>query len=122
MRSSRQSLLAAFERLIGDHGGALRPSVPDVFAIIPAPAHALAESRLASGETITRVKGVICSTAPEQLYSGFAQGLAHTGARGVREALKAFQHGRGDTNPLCAQSAAPLLGRSGSGPSRSSFS
>ena len=59
-----KTLLAAFERLIVDQGGAVRPNA-DVVRIIPGPGSRASGVELASGEKITAAKGVICSTGPD---------------------------------------------------------
>ena len=64
-----KTLLAAFERLIVDQGGAVRTNA-DVVRITPGAGARASSVELASGEKIAAAKGVICSTGPEQLYDG----------------------------------------------------
>ena len=64
----RQDAASAFERLIVDQGGAVRPNA-DVARIVPGPGARAGGVELASGETIAAARGVICSTTPEQLYN-----------------------------------------------------
>jgi phytoene dehydrogenase-like protein len=90
-----KTLLAAFERLIVDQGGAVRPSA-DVVRIIPDAGSRASGVELANGEKITAAKGVICSTGPEQLYNGLLKGWPVPAPHEVRRGLKAFRHGKGD--------------------------
>jgi phytoene dehydrogenase-like protein len=88
-------LLAAFERLIIDQGGAVRPNA-NVVRVLPGPASRAGGVELASGETITAAKGVICSTAPEQLYNELLKDWPVPPPPDIRRGLKAFRHGKGD--------------------------
>jgi phytoene dehydrogenase-like protein len=88
-------LLAAFERLIVDQGGAVRSNA-DVVRIIPGPGSRASGVELASGETITAAKGVICSTAPEQLYNELLKDWPMPPPPDIRRGLKALRHGKGD--------------------------
>jgi phytoene dehydrogenase-like protein len=90
-----KTLLAAFERLIVDQGGAVRPSA-EVVRITPGPGSRAAGVELANGEKITAAKGVICSTGPEQLYNGLLKDWPIPAPAEVRRGLKAFRHGKGD--------------------------
>ena len=90
-----KTLLAAFERLIVDQGGAVRPSA-DVVRIIPDAGSRASGVELANGEKITAAKGVICSTGPEQLYNGLLKDWPVPAPHEVRRGLKAFRHGKGD--------------------------
>ena len=98
-----KTLLAAFERLIVDQGGAVRANA-DVVRIIPGPGSRASGVELASGETITAAKGVICSTGPEQLYDGLLKDWpipAPAGGSARPESLSARQGRHAD--PLCAE-------------------
>ena len=109
-----KTLLAAFERLIVDQGGAVRPSA-DVARIIPGPGSRAGGVELASGEKITAAKGVICSTGPEQLYNGLLKDWPTPAPAEVRRGLKSFRHGKGDMQIHYAlKSSATLARRSGS--------
>ena len=90
-----KTLLRAFERLIVDQGGAVRANA-DVVRIIPGPGSRASGVELASGETITAAKAVICSTGPEQLYNGLLKDWPIPAPAEVRRGLKAFRHGKGD--------------------------
>jgi phytoene dehydrogenase-like protein len=90
-----KTLVAAFERLIIDQGGAVRANA-DVVRILPGPGSRASGVELAGGETITTAKGVICSTGPEQLYSGLLKDWPIPAPPDVRAGLKAFRHGKGD--------------------------
>ena len=90
-----KTLVAAFERLIVDQGGAVRTNA-DVVRIIPGPGSRASGVELASGEKITAAKAVICSTGPEQLYNGLLKDWPIPAPADVRRGLKAFRHGKGD--------------------------
>src|SRR6202042_2242742 len=90
-----KTLLAAFERLIVDQGGAVRPSA-EVVRITPGPGSRATGVELANGEKITAAKGVIFSTGPEQLYNGLLKDWHIPEPAEVRRGLKAFRHGKGD--------------------------
>jgi phytoene dehydrogenase-like protein len=90
-----KTLLAAFERLIVDQGGAVRANT-DVVRIVPGPGACANGVELASGETITAARGVISSTAPEQLYNKLLKDWPLPAPPDVRAGLKAFRHGKGD--------------------------
>jgi phytoene dehydrogenase-like protein len=90
-----KTLLAAFERLIVDQGGAVRPRA-DVVRIIPGAGSRATGVELANGEKITAAKGVICSTGPEQLYNGLLKDWHIPEPAEVRRGLKAFRHGKGN--------------------------
>ena len=103
-------LLAAFERLIVDQGGAVRPNA-DVVRVLPGPGSRAGGVELASGETITAAKGVICSIAPEQLYNGLLKDWPMPPPPDVRRGLKAFRHGKGDMQIHYALKGRPTLAR-----------
>ena len=90
-----RTLLQAFEQLIVDQGGAVRPNA-DVVRVTPGPGARAAGVELASGETITAARGVICSTAPEQLYGKLLKDWPVAAPPDVQRGLKAFRHGKGD--------------------------
>ncbi len=90
-----KTLLAAFERLIVDQGGAVQTNA-HVGRITPGPSARASGVELASGEKIPAARGVICSTAPEQLYNGLLKGWPVAAPPDVRAGLKAFRHGKGD--------------------------
>ena len=101
-----RTLLAAFERLIVDQGGAVRANA-EVVRIIPGPGSRASGVELASGETITAAKGVISSTGPEQLYDGLLKDWPIPAPAEVRRGLKAFRHGKGDMQIHYALKGAP---------------
>ena len=90
-----RSLLAAFERLIVDQGGALRVNA-DVVRILPDAGGRAGGVALASGERLTAAKGVISSTTPEQLYAGLLKDWPAPSPADVRRGLKAYRFGKGN--------------------------
>ncbi|TGR75622.1 FAD-dependent oxidoreductase, partial [Mesorhizobium sp. M2D.F.Ca.ET.223.01.1.1] len=66
VKGGAKNLLAAFEALIKERGGEIRVNA-DVASIVQAGGRA-SGVRLASGETVTATKSVICSVTPTQLY------------------------------------------------------
>jgi phytoene dehydrogenase-like protein len=90
-----KTLITTFERLIVDQGGAVRPNA-DVMRIIPGPGPRAVDVELASGERITAAKGVICSTAPEQLYNKLLKDWPIAAPPDVRRGVKTYPHGKGD--------------------------
>ncbi len=90
-----KTLLAAFERLIVEQGGALRSNA-DVVRITPGAGARAAGVELASGEKISAAKSVICSTGPEQLYDGLLKDWHLSAPAEVQRGLKAFRHGKGN--------------------------
>ena len=96
-----KTLLAAFEKLIGDHGGIVRCGA-DVERIETAPKRAI---RLAGGERIEVNHGIICSTTPNQLYERLLKNEAR--AEEPRRALRQFRYGKGDMQIHYALDAPP---------------
>jgi phytoene dehydrogenase-like protein len=90
-----KTLLQAFERLIVDQGGAVRPNA-EVARIVPGPGARAGGVELASGEKVVAARGVICSTTPEQLYNQLLKDWPTPAPLEVRRGLKAFRHGKGD--------------------------
>jgi phytoene dehydrogenase-like protein len=101
-----KTLVAAFDRLIVDQGGAVRANA-DVVRITPGPGSRAAGVELASGEKITASRGVICSTGPEQLYNGLLKDWPTPAPAEVRRGLQAFRHGKGDMQIHYALKAPP---------------
>ena len=100
-----RSLLAAFERLIADQGGAVRTSA-EVEAILPGPNGRVGGIRLASGEIVRARKGVLCSMTPHQLYGRLLAGWGELPA-GVVEGLRRYRFGKGNMQIHYALSAKP---------------
>jgi phytoene dehydrogenase-like protein len=90
-----KSLLAAFERLIVDQGGAVRSNA-DVVRLVSGPGARARGVELAGGEKVDAAKGVICSTGPEQLYNRLLKDWPVPVPPDVRRDLKAYRHGKGD--------------------------
>ncbi|TKB30171.1 MAG: NAD(P)/FAD-dependent oxidoreductase, partial [Mesorhizobium sp.] len=66
VKGGAKNLLAAFEALIKERGGEIRVNA-DVASLVQTGGRATGV-RLASGETLTAAKGIICSVTPTQLY------------------------------------------------------
>jgi len=99
-----RTLLSAFERLIGDHGGETR-CCADVDQILLGPGGRASGVRLASGETIGANRGVICSTTPGQLYGRLLR--EQPSPAEIAAAVKRFRHGKGDMQIHYALDAPP---------------
>ncbi|MGD0564134.1 MAG: NAD(P)/FAD-dependent oxidoreductase [Roseiarcus sp.] len=99
-----RSLLGAFERLIGDQGGEIRCGA-DVDKILLGPSGRANGVRLASGETISANRGVICSMTPGQLYGRLLQDRPPP--PNIAAAVKRFRHGKGDMQIHYALDAPP---------------
>ena len=97
-----RALIAAFEKLIGDLGGAIRCGV-DVDKVLLDAGGRASGVRLASGESIAAGKGVICSMTPGQLYGR----LAPNPPPEIASAIKRFRHGKGDMQIHYALDAPP---------------
>jgi phytoene dehydrogenase-like protein len=96
------SLIAAFEALIADHGGAIRCGA-DVDKILLNASGRAEGVRLASGETIHADKGVICSMAPDQIYSRATPNPPPE----VAAATKRYRYGKGNMQIHYALDAPP---------------
>lgn len=99
-----RALLSAFEKLIGDQGGEIRCRA-DVDRVLIGPNGRASGVRLASGQTIAANRGVICSTAPGQLYDRLLQDQPRP--PDVAAAVKGFRHGKGDMQIHYALDAPP---------------
>jgi len=91
VKGGAKNLLAAFEALIAERGGEIRTG-SDVASIVEEGGRATGV-RLASGETISASKGVICSVTPTQLYErllGKAAPVADVAATG------SYRYGKGN--------------------------
>ena len=106
-RAAGRSLLSAFEALIKERGGEIRTGA-DVASIIQSGGRATGV-RLASGETITADKGVICSVTPTQLYGRLLGKDAPKPSHRSDEEISLRQGQFPD--PLCARQAAGLARR-----------
>ncbi len=95
-------LLIAFERLIEERGGEIRTGC-DVETVELRDGRA-SGVRLASGETFSARKSVICSTAPNQLYGRL---LGANAPESEGEATSGFRHGKGNFQLHYALDAAP---------------
>jgi len=91
VKGGGKNLLAAFETLIKERGGEIRTNA-DVASIITENGRATSV-RLASGETISSAKSVICSVTPTQLYGRL---LGNAAPQGATDAVKKFRYGKGN--------------------------
>ena len=101
-----RNLLAAFERLIVDQGGAVRTGA-EVARILRSANGRAAGVKLADGETILATRGVICSTTPNQLYKSLLKDWPTPPPRAVADGLKRYRYGKGDMQMHYALSAPP---------------
>lgn len=104
IRGGAENILRAFERFIGDHGGAIRTAA-DVTEIIVDEANRATGVMLASGEKIVAGMGVICSTTPSQLYGRLLAN--HAASDPGRERSRAFRHGKANMQIHYALKAPP---------------
>ncbi|MER9433972.1 NAD(P)/FAD-dependent oxidoreductase [Mesorhizobium sp. M0618] len=91
VKGGAKNLLAAFEALIRERGGDIRTGA-DVTSIVQSNGRA-SGVRLASGETITANKGVICSVTPTQLYGRL---LGADAPKADVEATQKYRYGKGN--------------------------
>ena len=91
VKGGAKNLLSAFEALITERGGEIRTGA-DVASIIQTNGRANGV-RLASGETITANKSVICSVTPTQLYGRL---LGKDAPKDDVEATQKFRYGKGN--------------------------
>lgn len=98
------ALLAAFEKLIADHGGVIRCGA-DAERIETDRAGRARAVRLSSGERIEVEAGVICSMTPHQLYGRLLKDESK--AEAARKELKQFRFGKGDMQIHYALDAPP---------------
>jgi phytoene dehydrogenase-like protein len=99
-----KSLLGAFERLIGDQGGAIRTGA-DVEKVLLDAAGRATGVTLSSGETIQAGKGMICSMTPAQLYGRLLRDNAPPSE--ISAGLRSYRHGKGDMQIHYALDAPP---------------
>jgi phytoene dehydrogenase-like protein len=91
VKGGAQNLLAAFEALIKEKGGEIRTGA-DVASVIVEGGRATGV-RLASGETITAKKSVVCSVTPTQLYERL---LGKAAPEDDVAATKEYRYGKGN--------------------------
>ncbi|TIX36344.1 MAG: NAD(P)/FAD-dependent oxidoreductase, partial [Mesorhizobium sp.] len=91
VKGGARNLLSAFEALIRERGGEIRTGA-DVAAIAQNGGRATGV-RLASGETITANKSVICSVTPTQLYGRLLGGAV---SKADVEAAQKYRYGKGN--------------------------
>src|SRR5580704_993772 len=87
------SLIGAFERLIGDQGGQILSAADVEKVLLDAGGRAIGV-KLSSGETLTSGKGVICSVTPAQLYSRLLRDSAPPPE--IAAAWRRYRHGKGN--------------------------
>ena len=98
------NIIAAFERLIRDHGGEIRTNA-DVTEVMVDDAGRATGVVLATGERITAAEGVICSVTPTQLYGRLLKNWP--GAKLQREETRGFVYGKGNMQIHYALKSAP---------------
>jgi phytoene dehydrogenase-like protein len=104
VKGGAQNILAAFARLIADHGGEIRTNA-DVAEVIVDEAGRATGVMLASGEKIMAGQGVICSMTPAQLYGRLLK--SWPGAEPQRAEARGFVHGKGNMQIHYALKSAP---------------
>jgi phytoene dehydrogenase-like protein len=102
VKGGAKNALAAFEALIKERGGEIRTSA-DVASIVTANGRATGVT-LASGETISAAKSVICSVTPTQLYGRL---LGAAAPQPAVEAVKSYRYGKGNFQLHYALNAPP---------------
>jgi phytoene dehydrogenase-like protein len=107
VKGGSQNLLAAFERLITDHGGAIRTSA-DVDAILTGAGGKARGVRLAGGETIDASEGVIASVTPTQLYGRLMKDAAAPLPAEIEDSVKSYRYGKGNMQIHYALKSPPL--------------
>ena len=90
-----KTLLAAFERIILDQGGAVRTN-SDVVRILPQTGGRADGVELASGEKVAVGRGLVCSTTPDQLYNNLLKDWPTPMPADVKKGLKAYRYGKGN--------------------------
>lgn len=91
VKGGAKNLLAAFEALIRERGGEIRTGA-DVASVIVEGGRA-SGVRLASGDTVTASKSVICSVTPTQLYERL---LGKDAPQADVAATKKYRYGKGN--------------------------
>jgi phytoene dehydrogenase-like protein len=104
VKGGAQNILAAFERLIHDHGGEIRTGA-DVAEVIVGEQGRATGVVLASGEKLMAAEGVICSMTPGQLYGRLLK--PWPAAEPQRAEARGFVHGKGNMQIHYALKSAP---------------
>ena len=91
VKGGARNILAAFEALIRERGGEIRTGA-DVASIVQSNGRA-SGVKLASGETISAGKSVICSVTPTQLYERLLGGAKPADDP---DAVKNYRYGKGN--------------------------
>jgi phytoene dehydrogenase-like protein len=105
-RGGASSLVAAFERLIGHQGGEIRTGA-DVEKIMAGTGSRASGVRLANGETLNAISGVICSTTPNQLYDRLLSHWPQPLPAPIRESVAGYRYGKGNMQIHYALSEPP---------------
>ncbi len=92
VKGGATNAVTAFKALIEAQGGEVRTGA-DVAEIVLSDGEA-SGVRVASGETLTAERGVICSVTPTQLYERLLPQSA--GGSGDRERARSYRYGKGD--------------------------
>ncbi|HWT29778.1 MAG TPA: NAD(P)/FAD-dependent oxidoreductase, partial [Propylenella sp.] len=103
VRGGAGKAVDAFAALIRSQGGEVRTRA-DVAEIVVADGHARGV-RLAGGETIEAVRGVICSVAPTQLYERLLPASAVDAVE--RDRVSSYRYGKGNMQIHYALKAPP---------------
>lgn len=93
VKGGAQNLLDAFARLIRDKGGTIEVGA-DVARVLRDGRGAASGVALADGRTVSAAKGVICSTAPDQLYGRLVADAPLP--PDIREGLARYRYGKGN--------------------------
>ncbi len=104
VKGGAKNALAAFERLIRDHGGEILVGT-DVERVLVDAKGGARGVRLAGGREIEAAKGVICSVTPNQLYGRLLADVALPAD--VTEAVAQYRYGKGNMQVHYALKAPP---------------
>jgi phytoene dehydrogenase-like protein len=90
-----RTLLAAFELLIADTGGTIRTGA-DVVRVLPGADGGAGGVELAGGAIVSARQGVICSTAPGQLYGRLLKDWPAPLPEAVAQGVASYRNGKGN--------------------------
>jgi phytoene dehydrogenase-like protein len=104
VKGGAKNALAAFERLIRDHGGEILLGA-DVERVLVDANGVACGVRLAGGKEFAAAKGVICSVTPNQLYGRLLAGVALPAD--ITAAVAQYRYGKGNMQIHYALKAPP---------------